>query len=164
MERHPMNVRYGSPVKRWKDGCKVSVHIWEDPEFTGLTLEAQRVWFYRVSTWCREPWDSAHIVSEIGGGATVRLIDKCREQLRPTKYGDVLNKWPTVRRNLSRAERWAIFQRDGFACKHCGTDRDLSIDHIFPFSLGGTDDPDNLQTLCRRCNLRKSASVTAAHE
>lgn len=51
--------------------------------------------------------------------------------------------------------RWEIWERDNFTCKHCGTHRDLTIDHIIPESRGGTLHPDNLQTLCRKCNSRK---------
>jgi hypothetical protein len=31
----------------------------------------------------------------------------------------------------------------------------LHIDHVRPVSLGGSDDPSNLQLLCARCNLSK---------
>lgn len=53
------------------------------------------------------------------------------------------------------ALRWQVWERDNFTCKHCGTRRDLSVDHIIPESCGGTLDLDNLQTLCRPCNSRK---------
>lgn len=32
---------------------------------------------------------------------------------------------------------------------------DLEIDHVRPSSLGGKDDPENLQLLCPRCNRSK---------
>jgi hypothetical protein len=51
--------------------------------------------------------------------------------------------------------RWAIWERDDFRCKHCGTRRFLAVDHIIAESNGGTLDPANLQTLCRSCNSRK---------
>ena len=34
--------------------------------------------------------------------------------------------------------------------------RNMTIDHIFPRSRGGTNDPDNLQLLCAACNSTKS--------
>jgi hypothetical protein len=40
-------------------------------------------------------------------------------------------------------------------CVRCKTTEDLSIDHIVPKWLGGTDHFDNLQVLCRACNWRK---------
>lgn len=55
--------------------------------------------------------------------------------------------------------RWAVFRRDGYACLYCGSESNLSIDHVFPVSRGGDNHPDNLQTLCRDCNSRKGALV-----
>jgi 5-methylcytosine-specific restriction endonuclease McrA len=34
-------------------------------------------------------------------------------------------------------------------CEVCGTEDDLTVDHVLPKSMGGTDDPFNLRTLCR---------------
>lgn len=51
--------------------------------------------------------------------------------------------------------RWAVWERDNFTCKHCGTRKHLSVDHIHPESAGGTLDMRNLQTLCKPCNSRK---------
>ena len=66
----------------------------------------------------------------------------------------------TKRKKIPATLRHAILKRDGFRCCHCGrTAKDgakLHIDHIKPVALGGTNDPSNLQTLCRDCNLGKS--------
>lgn len=54
--------------------------------------------------------------------------------------------------------RKLVFDRDGNCCKSCGkTDQEtnLTIDHIIPLALGGSNDISNLQTLCFDCNRRK---------
>jgi hypothetical protein len=60
---------------------------------------------------------------------------------------------------ISFALRISVYRRDRFTCQHCGVQRELSIDHIHPFSKGGSTIFENLQTLCRRCNSRKGARV-----
>ena len=60
---------------------------------------------------------------------------------------------------ISQLVRDSIYARDGFKCLHCNTTERLSLDHIYPYSLGGTDDPGNLQTLCVSCNSRKGVSA-----
>lgn len=42
-------------------------------------------------------------------------------------------------------------------CLLCGSKDRLSVDHIKPYSLGGSDDESNLQCLCMPCNIRKRA-------
>lgn len=44
--------------------------------------------------------------------------------------------------------RLDVLRRDGFACAWCKGTQRLVLDHIVPWSAGGTDDPTNLRTLC----------------
>lgn len=60
--------------------------------------------------------------------------------------------------------RRKIFERDGFACRRCGKTANLSIDHIVPFTRGGTDEPENLQVLCRTCNSSKNVNERGVTE
>lgn len=53
--------------------------------------------------------------------------------------------------------RWAVFKRDGYCCRSCGSDEDLTADHMHPEARGGETILENLQTLCRTCNSRKGA-------
>lgn len=55
--------------------------------------------------------------------------------------------------------RLAVYERDGYACLECGAHDRLSLDHIWPYSLGGQDTYTNLQTLCLPCNSSKGARV-----
>ncbi len=72
--------------------------------------------------------------------------------------GKMIEKTRTIPLNI----RIKVFSRDNFKCVFCGkspaTDMGtkLHIDHIVPFSQGGTNALKNLQTLCEQCNLGKS--------
>ncbi len=53
----------------------------------------------------------------------------------------------------------AVMGRDNYRCRYCGSNLYPEIDHIIPLSRGGTNDPSNLQVLCRGCNAQKGARV-----
>jgi 5-methylcytosine-specific restriction protein A len=48
----------------------------------------------------------------------------------------------------------AIVRVEEPACRRCGSTVLLTVDHIVPRSLGGTDARSNLRTLCRACHAR----------
>lgn len=64
--------------------------------------------------------------------------------------------------SVSKRLRFEIFRRDHHACRYCGataSDTKLTIDHVVPTALGGTDEPSNLVTACKDCNAGKTSSV-----
>lgn len=61
--------------------------------------------------------------------------------------------------SVSPKKRQDVKERDGFACVACGSEESLSIDHVLPRALGGSDDMSNLQTLCRWCNTSKGTKT-----
>lgn len=46
-------------------------------------------------------------------------------------------------------------------CRMCGAPA-TELDHIIPKHLGGTDDPQNCQPLCKKCHAHKTAGEAAA--
>ena len=51
--------------------------------------------------------------------------------------------------------RQNIFRRDGGTCQYCGTNKDLTLDHVVPRSKGGKSTWTNLVTACKKCNSIK---------
>jgi len=66
-------------------------------------------------------------------------------------------------RSLNEKTRLQVLKRDLYKCVKCGrspanhTGIFLHIDHIKPFSKGGSNEIENLQTLCQKCNLGKGS-------
>ena len=46
-----------------------------------------------------------------------------------------------------------------YLCSKCGSEDNLTVDHIYPLSRGGTDDPSNLAFLCQSCNSAKGSKI-----
>lgn len=81
--------------------------------------------------------------------------------------GAVVEKAPT----LTPRQRREVFERDGYRCRYCGASvawitkscspfgdvEPGAVDHAFPRSRGGQNDPANLRLSCRRCNSSKQA-------
>ena len=73
-----------------------------------------------------------------------------------------ISKYSSKRRRtkIPRGLRHEVFKRDNYTCVECGARKEdgatLHVDHKIPVSKGGTDELDNLQTLCSDCNLNKS--------
>lgn len=63
-------------------------------------------------------------------------------------------------RHISQSVRVSVLHRDQYKCIFCGrssSEVKLEVDHILPFSKGGSNDMSNLQTLCFDCNRGKGA-------
>jgi len=60
---------------------------------------------------------------------------------------------------ITTKKRDRIYKKDEDKCKKCGSQENLTIDHILPLSQGGSDKDKNLQTLCEKCNLEKGHKI-----
>lgn len=65
-------------------------------------------------------------------------------------------------RNISNSTIIRVARRDNNTCQICGRillDREIEIDHIIPFSRGGTSDETNLRVTCLDCNRKKGKKL-----
>jgi 5-methylcytosine-specific restriction endonuclease McrA len=77
-----------------------------------------------------------------------------------TDRGRIRNKADKARRRGASGsftpEQWnEKMEACGGRCVKCGSSESIEIDHIIPISKGGTNNIENLQPLCRRCNASK---------
>ncbi|WP_442951578.1 HNH endonuclease [Paenibacillus sp. GYB004] len=61
------------------------------------------------------------------------------------------------KKKIPKSIRMAVFTRDGFRCRYCGSEENLTADHVTPESRGGATTVNNLMTACNTCNLKKGA-------
>lgn len=62
---------------------------------------------------------------------------------------------------VSRRLRYEVLRRDGHTCRYCGgkaPDVMLTVDHVVPVALGGSDEPENLVAACVACNAGKTST------
>ena len=55
--------------------------------------------------------------------------------------------------------RFNVFLRDKFLCQYCGSDQELTFDHLLPRSKGGQTNWDNVVTACSSCNVKKGGRL-----
>jgi hypothetical protein len=100
-----------------------------------------------------------HAAALVDGG----LWELHEDGWRVPRGNEVRDLWSVerddYRKKIPDWIRELVYERDKYRCVECAATEDLTLDHIYPWSLGGSDGPDNLRTLCRPCNSRKGARV-----
>ena len=100
------------------------------------------------------------MINEEGKSLPVREDDG-KVALDPVVIIPPKNKSRLTAEQKQQATRhnWELQRRE---CLGCGEEKpfnDFTLDHKIPLSKGGTDDPENLQALCFKCNSIKSAGT-----
>lgn len=62
-------------------------------------------------------------------------------------------------RHIAQEIRNTVWQRCNGKCVECESTSYLEFDHIIPFSKGGSNSENNIQLLCRACNLSKGDRI-----
>lgn len=87
------------------------------------------------------PWHAVNVGS--GGKFCSRTCtDKYKRKLRKRGEQEMFTQW--------QKREWLSTQ-----CAHCGSTKNLELDHKTPRFAGGKATRENAQTLCRTCNRKK---------
>lgn len=152
-------------------GIEPRNRFFDEPE---LFENIQRVWLSKGKQPVRRDMDD-HPASLISSGAYKRHFGSWTQAMRT--FVEYINRQEEndsnnvlladsdghrTKREINSRLRFLVLARDNFACRSCGASpaKDggitrLHVDHIIPWVKGGETTPDNLQTLCEKCNLGK---------
>lgn len=130
---------------------------WSGPDYEAIIKAEDRAWelLKAISDYMAEECAMLWKYGDGHGGSILEIVQQAfhKRGCEPKTYGSA------DRRRIPNKVRTMVFERNEYRCVKCGSYKRLCIDHIYPYSLGGSDDPDNLQTLCWVCNRKKSNKV-----
>ena len=112
---------------------------------------------YNQNFYEMECLDCGHKYLANGCDVWLRKCPVCQSKTKRRTYNSS--------RDISDKLRYQVLKRDNFKCCACGASPakdpsvELHIDHIIPWSKGGENTAENLQTLCSKCNLGKSNNL-----
>lgn len=90
------------------------------------------------------------------------IIHSAKMEMRVPAVVVIKNNMRRRRPGPMRFSRHNLFLRDLFTCQYCNdtfASKDLTIDHVRPFSQGGKTSWDNCVTACKSCNSRKGSKL-----
>lgn len=90
--------------------------------------------------------------TRFGGDIWIAAILRARQALSSSHSS-------STSRHIPRDVRQRVWHKSGGRCVECGAADHLEFDHIIPHAKGGTHSENNIQILCRRCNLKKSCHI-----
>ncbi len=90
----------------------------------------------------------------------VNIIDHYEQKVRAADFSMYLPSVVALKDYVKQDRapaftRFNLFLRDGFVCVYCGSDKELTFDHVLPKRLGGKTSWENIVAACSHCNLKK---------
>jgi hypothetical protein len=146
MDNRPLVIVVNKDGTLRAHSCKISQVLSKEPD--GPITHVDVYWYDDMF---REETGNHHIIP----------IEDVLYQRGEPSYRNLPDREPELvvtRIAISEKLRNDVYERDGYKCRKCDSEKELSVDHIIPFSKNGRTEYDNLQTLCMACNRKKRAS------
>lgn len=161
--RHRLNVKQFTDQQCFENLAEVWTHFGRVPAYRDMCVSPSKIqgktYISRWATWRKAlkafvDWANAGDEPQEPNV----LDDGCEKAARRA------NRTEADCREVRPGLRFNVFRRDRFRCIACGRspaihlDCELHADHILAVVSGGKTTLENLQTLCRDCNLGKGRS------
>jgi hypothetical protein len=124
-----------------------------DPVLVAIAGDRRYWWWEGTFYWENEGYQSVDVKALVTRSR--RQKERSLQHARALLAGEKGRKRDTIPEDVRRF----VWQRDGGQCQECGSTEMLQYDHLIPWSLGGSDNPENLRLLCAECNRLKSDTI-----
>jgi hypothetical protein len=141
----------GGWIIPWKNVMRVECEIAEFENEKMKVTSTGEILYLELST---KKGNGYYIVDE--PKMTVAILDTIT---RVSKRQMLIPQEDIESRQIPQQVKTAVWQRDQGKCAQCGATSYLEFDHIIPFSKGGASTVNNVQLLCRKCNLQKADKI-----
>ena len=145
------NGKFHKAAQKYKQGVKGPdiVKVYEKIK-NGIWLD--NGYFHLVDSWVHH--------NGIRNVFKFRLLALDDQEVSEEAAEDFFSENKKHSRIIPSSIKLEVWKRDGGKCIKCGAANELHFDHILPYSKGGTSlKSDNVQLLCARHNLEKSAKI-----
>jgi 5-methylcytosine-specific restriction endonuclease McrA len=123
-----------------------------------LNADYRPLSYYPLSLWC---WQD--VVRDVFLDR-VNIVSEYDREIRSPYFSMKLPSVISLKTFIKPSEhpnftRFNVFLRDKFLCQYCGSDQELTFDHLLPRSKGGQTNWDNVVTACSSCNVKKGGRL-----
>ena len=123
-----------------------------------LNADFRPLSYYPLSLWCWQDAVKSVFLNRVS------IVSNYKRKIRSPSYEMSLPSVIALKNFIKPSEnpnftRFNVFLRDKFSCQYCGSNNELTFDHLLPRSRGGKTDWDNVVTACSGCNVKKGGRL-----
>ena len=123
-----------------------------------LNADFRPLSYYPLSIWCWQDAVKSVFLDRVS------IVSNYKRKIRSPSFEMNLPSVIALKNFIQPSKnpnftRFNVFLRDKFACQYCGSNKELTFDHLLPRSKGGKTDWDNVVTACSSCNVQKGGRL-----